>query len=309
MARPFISIIIPTHRRPAYLAETLESVFNQTFTDFEVIVVEDGTHGARDALTRHDDRVQYVWQPHRGVAAARNNGASRARGEWLALVDDDDLWQPEKLERQVARAEECREMGFLHTDHLALIGNQLRTPPRTPPREAVPSGWVRKELFLSNFVVTSSVMLRKQVFTQAGGFSETTRYASDYECWLRMSSLCQMGFVNEPLTVYRDHDQSLSSELNWNLGVVSLVKQFVRNTPDIYRECGTAKVKRHVRDVYWRAAYTHLIHQRYLTAARLFATAWSWTPLDPVPAFYASACLAGRWGVAAARILKHAVRA
>jgi glycosyltransferase involved in cell wall biosynthesis len=297
MRAPLISVIVPTYRRSAYLADTLNSVFSQTLRDFELIVVEDGSRDAAETLALYGDRVQHLWQPHQGVGAARNFGASRARGEWFAFVDDDDLWLPEKLERQVAAFEHEREMGMFHTDHYVQIDGKLKVPLRTPPRDRVPTGWVGPDLFLNNFIVMSSVMIRKAAFTQVGGFSTTTRFAADLELWLRLARVCPIGFVAERLTIYRDQDHSLSSELRWHVAFATMMSNFVHAHPEIYREVGRDAVRRQLRDINWRGAYAHLQQHRYATAARLFASAWSWAPRDLKPLLYAAACLTGRRGV------------
>jgi len=307
MRTPLISVIVPTYRRSAYLADTLDSVFSQTLREFEVIVVEDGSRDAGETLARYGDRVQYLWQPNQGVGAARNFGVSRARGEWFAFIDDDDLWLPEKLERQVAAAEREPEMGMFHTDHYALVDGERKVPVRTPPRDRVPTGWVAKDLFLNNFIVMSSVMIRRAPFTRVGGFSATTRFAADLELWLRLARVCPIAFVAEPLTIYRDHDRSLSSELRWHVAFAGMMSRFVHANPEIYREVGRKAVCRQLRDINWRGAYAHLQQHHYATAARLFASAWSWTPRDLRPLFYAAACLTGRRGVGLLRGAKQVV--
>jgi glycosyltransferase involved in cell wall biosynthesis len=101
---PLVSVIIPTYERSTLLRQTVESALAQTFDGIEVIVVEDGSAAAATALRGCDGRVRYHRQEHRGVSRARNTGVRLASGEWLAFLDDDDLWDPRKLERQLALA-------------------------------------------------------------------------------------------------------------------------------------------------------------------------------------------------------------
>jgi hypothetical protein len=195
-------------------------------------------------------------------------------------------------------------MGMFHTDHYALVDGQLRTPPRRPSRDQIPSGWVAKDLFLNNFIVTSSVMVRRTEFERVKGFSTTIRVTGDFELWLRLSRVCPIGYVGAPLVTYRDHEQSLSSELRWHFGFAEMICTFVRTHPEIHRELGRATVHRQIRDIYWRGGYAHFLQEHYADAARLFASAWSWTPHDLRPLLYAAACLAGRQGVSLAREAK-----
>ena len=306
---PLVSVVVPTYRRAAFLAETVTSVLDQTVAaDLEVIVVEDGSREAPDALAKHAGKFEYLWQPNQGVGVARNAGAARARGAWVAFIDDDDLWCPEKIERQLALAARNPEMGLVHTDHLALVDGALRVPRRTPPRGSVPSGWVSAALVLSNFIVTSSTMVRKAEFDRVGGFTSNREWAEDLDLWLRLSRVCRIGFVEEPLTIYRDHARSLSSALRWHLCRANVLEHFVRSCPAIRAEVGPAALRRRMRDMYWMGAYDHFAGGEHATAARLFAAAWRWQPSDPRPLAYAAGCLSGRRGVAALQRLKGALR-
>jgi glycosyltransferase involved in cell wall biosynthesis len=304
MKSPFVSVVIPTFRRSEYLSKAIDSVLAQTFGNFELIVVEDGSDAASQTIATYGDRVKYLWQPNRGVSAARNFGAAHAKGNWLAFLDDDDIWMPEKLERQVSASEVNPDVGMFHTDHYALVDGEMRTPERTPARGSVPSGWVANDLFLNNFIVMSSVMIRRQEFELFGGFSLTTRYAADLELWLRIAQKCRIQFISEQLTVYRDHAHSLSSELEWQVAYSTMMSRHARANAGLRRDLGDRVVRNHLSGIFWRAAYAHLEAGRYRPAARLFASAWSWLPTDPKPLSYAVACLTGDRGVSLLRAVK-----
>jgi glycosyltransferase involved in cell wall biosynthesis len=305
MAAPFVSVIIPTYRRSAFLPQTLASVFEQTHADFEVIVVEDGSHEAADALAPYGDRITYLWQPNQGVGVARNTGAENARGDWLAFLDDDDLWQPRKLEVQLEAAAANPEAGLLHTDHLSLVDGNLRVPPRNPPRDRVPSGWICKELVLfSNFIVASSSLVKRTEFERVGGFTTNREWAEDFELWLRLSRVCKVQFVPAPLTIYRDHARSLSSELRWHFCHLNALEHFVRTDPLIWRECGAVALRRCINGVCWRGGYDHLMQEQFAGARRLFYAGWRWMPWDVRSALYATLSLAGPSGFRFARAVK-----
>jgi len=301
---PFVSVIIPTYRRSAFLAQTLKSVFDQTFRDFEVIVVEDGSHDAEAVIAPYNGRLTYLWQPNRGVSAARNHGARHAKGRWYAFVDDDDLWMPEKLARQFEAAKASPEFGMFHTDHFVMEGDELRTPLRNPPRDRIPTGWILNDLFLIDFIVMSSVIIRREEFQQARGFSETTWYAADHEFWLRLARICRIGYVPEPLTVYRNHSKSLSSELNWHIHYAAMMERFVRDNPQLSAEIGRTTVRKHLHAIMWRGGYAHLQADRFAAALRLFVSAWRWQPTDPKALCCALACLSGGVGARCFRAVK-----
>jgi glycosyltransferase involved in cell wall biosynthesis len=304
VATPLVSIIIPTYRRSAYLAEALRSVFDQTCDDFEVIVVEDGSHDAADALAPFRDRVTYLWQPNQGQAAARNTGAARARGEWLAMLDDDDLWSPRKLERQLAESAGNAEVGLVHTDHMMLNSRGMHLANRELPRDQVPSGWVSKELFLSNFIVVSSTMIRRSVFERVGGFLPDREVAEDLDLWLRLSRACQILFVPEPLTIYRDHEDSLSTNPCWFRYHASVLERFVRSDSRIVAECGWAAIHRCIHDLYYRGGRTYFVREEPAEARRMFYRAWRWMPSDWRSLAYGTLCATGTYGRRFVRAVK-----
>ena len=302
---PTVSVIIPTYRRSEFLAQTLESVFAQTFNDFEVIVVEDGSHDAESVIAPYKDRLHYLWQENTGVGAARNFGVKHAKGRWFAFVDDDDLWKPTKLERQLAAAEASPEIGMFHTDHFLLLDGEIRTPRRNPPRGSVPSGWIVKDLFLNNFIVMSSVMIRREEFQQIGGFSPVTRYAADFELWMRLARTCRIGYVPEQLTVYRDHKQSLQADLNWHVRYAAMMERLVRENPDMSAEIGHAAIRKHLNHIMWRGGYAHFQADLFAPALHFFTSALRWHPMDPKSLVYALACLGGGPGVRCIRAVKN----
>jgi hypothetical protein len=306
MTAPLISVIVPTYRRATLLVETLDSVFAQTFADFEVIVVEDGSHEAKSVTARYDGRLRYLWQENQGLSATRNTGAAAARGEWLAFVDDDDLWAPRKLERQVARIRERPDAALIHTDHLLLVDGTLRAGLRLLPRERVPSGNVLGPLFLGNFVVVSSVMLRRDAFERAGGFVKG-EIPEDYDLWLRVARFGRFEFVNEPLTIYRDHP-SMSNGPWLARGTVRVLEECLASTPEVRSAAGAGAVRERMYEACWSAAYGYFMADQPSDAAPLFAKAWRWKPMAPRSLLYAAAALTGRRGVDALRAAKRALQ-
>lgn len=305
MATPLVSVIIPTYRRRELLREAVESVLAQTVSDIEVLVVEDGSHVAAEVVRGIDPRVRYVWQENRGVSAARNTGAAHAASEWLAFLDDDDTWEPRKLEQQLALAERSAALDMIHTDYSVLIDGRLRAGPRLLPRDLVPSGAVGRDLFFNNFVVVSSVMLKRAVFDRVGRFSPRFGIVADYDLWLRVSRRHQIGFLNEPLVIYRDHESMSSPTDRATLERVEVLMAFTVSHPEIWEAYGAGMVRARISEAHWQAAYAHFLADDYRTARQLFFHAWRWKPSWLKPAVYASACMTGATGMRMIRALKH----
>ena len=203
---PRVSVIIPAHNAERDIADAVRSVLDQTCPDFEIIVVDDGSSdGTLAALQPFGSRVRAHSQQNAGVSAARNAGALLATGEWLAFLDADDLWMPAKLQHQLALA---TPMSF--TDRLN-IGARGDLPVLQSESTPMRGGDIFVALMReSNFITTSSVMIRKDVFDALGGFSPELRTAEDWDLWLRVAARHEIGFVPEPLVQYRLQPGSLS---------------------------------------------------------------------------------------------------
>jgi glycosyltransferase involved in cell wall biosynthesis len=220
-----VSVVIPAFNGSAFIGQCLDSVFNQTYTPFEVIVVDDGsTDRTKEALAPwiQDGKIRYLYQNNRGTAAARNLGIQHASGEFLALVDQDDLWLPDKLERQVKLFRNER-VGLVYTD-TQQFGPGVTAPKvgafpgsdrgvsssSNPNRHRFSRGRVYRKLLGGNFIPSSSVMIRRSVLDRTGLFRErigNTRiwYCDDYELWLRIAQISEIDFVEKVLMRYRIH--------------------------------------------------------------------------------------------------------
>ena len=207
---PKVSVIIPAYNAMNYLSETLDSVLKQTFADFEVLIINDGSS---DGIVQWfsglgEKRVQLISQENQRIAAARNTGISHAKGEYIAFLDADDLWEPTKLEKQVRFLENHPSVGIVHT-WTRLIDPKSQPTGRilTSPAEGNP--WLH--LIQKNTIMTSSVMLRSVCLQTVGGFSQDLHYCEDTDLWIRLAASYTFGIVKEPLTSYRLHPGTLST--------------------------------------------------------------------------------------------------
>jgi glycosyltransferase involved in cell wall biosynthesis len=204
-----ISVIIPAYNRAVMLADALRSVSTQTFRDYEVIVVDDGSTDDTEHTVRAAGMpVRYLWQAHSGVSAARNLGVAAARGEWIAFLDSDDRWLAEKLARQMAFVQSHDGVVACQTEEI-WIRNGVRVNPRR--RHSKPSG----DIFLPSLelclVSPSAVLLRRATFERLGGFDEGLCACEDYDLWLRLAVDTPVHLVPEALTVrYAGHPDQLS---------------------------------------------------------------------------------------------------
>lgn len=214
---PRVSVVIPTFNRKGFLKEAIESVLRQTYKDLEVIVVDDGSEdGTEEVITAYGDkRIKYVWQPNRGPSAARNRGAAMAGGEFLAFLDSDDLWTPRKLEKQVSFFEENPFARICYTDEI-WIRRGVRVNPKK--RHQKYSGWIYPYCLPLCIISPSSVMFKRELWEEIGGFDESFPFCEDYEIWLRISSVEPIFLIPEKLIVKRGgHEDQLSRR--WGMDV------------------------------------------------------------------------------------------
>jgi glycosyltransferase involved in cell wall biosynthesis len=181
-----VSVIVPVYNRPAFVRQAIDSALAQECPGgFEVVVVDDGSTDETPAvLASYGDRIRVVTQRNGGVARARNAGFAAARGEYLALLDSDDIWLPGKLAAQVALLDAHPKAGFAHSDVEEFFEGGRRTEWRRRP--AIESGEVLKALLRRNFVHTMTVMLRRVAIEEVGDFDPRYPPCEDWDLWLRI---------------------------------------------------------------------------------------------------------------------------
>lgn len=207
---PLVSVVIPTYNRADWLCEAVESVLAQTYAPIEIIVVDDGsTDGTPDMLAARFPAVRCIVQPNAGVSAARNRGLAAAAGQYINFLDDDDLFMPDKIARQVARLEADPELFLVHCRYhdVDAAGHKLGRVGVLPEGEALP------DLLRGNFIWMSAPLIRREAVERVGGFDETLSTCADYDLWLRLAADgARFGCVQEPLGCYRLHGASMVTD-------------------------------------------------------------------------------------------------
>lgn len=213
---PVVSVIIPTYNRAHLIGETLQSVLNQTYSHFEILVIDDGSTDQTEMVVRalQDERIFYFKQSNAGLPAGpRNVGIQNARGKYLAFLDSDDLWMPNKLACQVDYLETHSNVGLLYTQCIGFANQSQEIGGPFPEIDLAKSGWIFDDLILSdNYIPCLTVMIRGDILHQTGFFNESLRLRAveDFDLWLRISRVTQMGFLPQVLARYRVHAQGIS---------------------------------------------------------------------------------------------------
>jgi hypothetical protein len=243
---PKVSVIIATYQRAHLVNRAIASVFAQTYDDYEIIVVNDGsTDDTRYVLSDYGDRIIAIHQNNRGLAAARNAGIQVAQGEYIAFLDDDDLWAPQKLEHQIPLFVADQNIGLVYAD--MTVFNETEILPGTylngfvPPHTVMP--WTL--LQYGNFFPMPTIVIRRICLEEVGYFNEALSVCEDYDLWLRIIEKWAACYVNLPLARYfRDEnhpnlsqntEQMLQTTLQVKLAAFERTPQLQR-LPSQYRD-------------------------------------------------------------------------
>lgn len=226
-----VSVIIPTYNRAAMVKEAIQSVLDQTYTDYEVIVVDDGsTDNTRDAVVGVSDKLIYVYQENHGPSSARNHGIRLARGKYIAFLDSDDLFLPAKLEKQVAYMEKNPEVLLSHTSYerVNADGRYIESV-----RSGTFSGHVYPEIIRGCPIAMPTVMVRRQSTGQDLRFEENVFPGEDIILWTRLARESSVLGIDEPLARVRIHESNVALNPEAQIvGLINIIEYTVRRQPD-----------------------------------------------------------------------------
>ena len=212
---PQVSVIIPTYNRAAFLPETISSVKNQSFTDLEIIVADDGsTDNTATIVQTFGTDITYLPLPHRGQpAATRNRGLLEARGEFIAFLDSDDLFWPDKLAVQAQALKANPDVGLVYSNGTFFRQEPAMITGRVLDGLPTPTGNAFPDLLRGNFLFPPVVLLRRVCIDQVGMFDENSDFygVEDYEFWLRIAAKFPFLFVPGDVAAIRRHENSISS--------------------------------------------------------------------------------------------------
>ena len=211
-----ISVIIPTFNRKQLLLEAVESVRRQSFRDWELLVVDDGSTDGTDQVIESliSDGIRCIRQEHSGVSAARNRGIRAARNDWIAFLDSDDYWHKQKLQQQFEALEANPEYLAVHTDEI-WIRSGVRVNPRKHHQKR--SGWMFHHCLRLCLISPSSILLHRSLLDESGLFDESFPVCEDYELWLRITARRPVFFVPEQLVVKRGGHADQLSRSRWGM--------------------------------------------------------------------------------------------
>jgi len=264
--KPRVSITMPVLNGERHISEAIESILAQTYQDFELIVVDDGSTDRTPELIRrfaNRTNLKCVRHPERqGIARSVNDGVCHSSGELIAFLDHDDAWLPNFLETQVDYLDQHPDVAMVHSDFQTTDAHGKVLEPSVAAsrkREARPSGHVFPQLFMDSFIVGNSVLIRKECFEKLGGFDEGIRFG-DYLLWMRIARHYQVDYVDKVLTRYRQHPAQntqivpVTDPDQASVGVQA-IKKILDLYPEVRQELGEQTIGRRFATLYFDLAY------------------------------------------------------
>jgi len=233
--RPLVSIVIPAYNCEKYIQRALHSVYNQTFTDFECIVVNDGsTDNTETRIKECNLNIHYIYQQNLGASAARNKGIKYAKGDYIAFLDADDYWMPTKLEKQVDVIKQYPDFVLVGTKSLFnddLDNKTIKLPTEAPPI-SIKIYSEFSDIFSNLYLLTSSILVKKDRCLDIGGFDESLVTAEDLDFYFKICLGGKHAIINQVLAIKEDVDDSLGSNIRSYSDNLFVIQRIIKTYPD-----------------------------------------------------------------------------
>jgi glycosyltransferase involved in cell wall biosynthesis len=291
LSSPKVSVVIPAYNASKFVRESINSVLNQTYKNYEIIVVDgrDGsTDNTREVVSKYGDSVRYFCQENKGVSDARNKGILNSKGMYIAFLDSDDIWSENKLALQVEFLDSHPDVGLVFSDGWVkaygnvsardqrIIGKrffQLSKPHR---------GEVLNKLFVGNFIPTSTVVIRKQCLLKVGLFNKEHNIGEDYDLWLRVAKFFKVDYIDEPLAIYLVHGDSLVHKMDeFLLNAILIKKNALTREPQLLERFSRKEIDQVFYRFYVYSGNYSLFSDKYEKARGKYREYLSWNPNDP----------------------------
>jgi len=300
--KPLVSVIIPCYNGEKFIGEAIESVLNQTYQNFEIIIVDDGsTDGSRSVIKPflNDPRIKLVEHgQNRGIPAARNTGIKMSKGEFIAFLDQDDLWLPEKLERQIAVFEHSPpDVGLvfsnINTINSKGIVKEYLSERHVPLHiNELSQQEVLKALFLHNFIPMITVLVRRACFDTVGLLDESLRGGSDdYDFCLRLAAKYKIKYLNIPLALHRIHGANYSNAERFFRDDVRIMDKILSQLPFL-----APLKKKKLAILYYGLGRCYQLRGDFRHARLALWKAIQYHPLSLKPFLALLLSLLGHWG-------------
>lgn len=276
-----------------FIEDSIRSVLKNTYSDYEIIIVDDGsTDNTKYIIQKYLKKftnIKYVYQTNKGVASARNRGILEAKGSFIAFLDADDIWLPEKIKHQLEFLKKNPDAGLVHCD-IEYFNNSGSINHRIPiQRSYIPEGNCFKELFMGRFsrLLPSAVMIPRNCLDKVGYLDESFKGSDDYDLFLRLARRYKFGYIDKILVRYRKHENNLSKQISMMYeDELKVVKKILSIYPEISNEIGNSLVKKRLYELNFRFGYHLFSSNKYKDARYFLKQAIMGSPTMLKPYFY-----------------------
>ncbi|MBN2018001.1 MAG: glycosyltransferase family 2 protein [Candidatus Cloacimonetes bacterium] len=269
-----VDVIIPTHNC-IFINEAIRSVLDQGYHNINIFVVDDGsTDNTREKvsffLSSNPQNIHYIYQKQQGPAGARNTGIKKSAGEYIAFLDADDVWLPDKIEKQLKILSRDTDIGFVYCDNYFIDkkGKKIKDYIR---KIKLVEGNILLDFFLDFFLITSGIVLKRSCLEKVGLFNKNLQVGEDFEFFLRLAKDFKARVVKEKLFLRRVWTESLSKkdyELNRNTDILTL-QTFVQQNED-FRKQNSSLINFRISQLYTNLGYAYLSHKQKIKALQAF---------------------------------------
>ena len=277
--QPLISVIMPCYNGEKFIGEAIESVINQTYKNWELIIVDDDSTDKSEEIVKQyllDNRIQYIQhKKNKGIPSARNTGIKKSNGEFIALLDDDDMWIPSKLAIQLEEFQKSKDVFGLVFGNIRVINSggciiheaeSLKINLENLSKEDV-----IRNLFLYNFISSITAMFKSECITEVGGFNEEITWGGDdYDLWLRLANRFKFAYINKVLGIKRVHNDNYSQTERMIKGEIQLINSIVKK----YTFLNKYKQKKIAQELCQLGRYKQLIGN-FVEAKKIYLKAFS----------------------------------
>jgi len=302
--QPLVSIIIPCYNGEKFIGEAIKSVLNQTYQNWELIIVDDGSKDKSKEIIKQycatDDRIKYIQhKKNKGIPFARNTGIKISNGEYIAFLDQDDLWLAEKLKEQVGifKEDKKQKIGLIFSNLLFMKDGKINI--RSWPSKRVPKNLeimsfeeITRILFMNNFIPIVTVLIRKQCFDNLGFLDEKLiGGADDYEFFMRLANNYRLKYIDYPLAIRRLHKDNFSKMERFFKDEIFILEKTIKRQPQLQE---LKKIK--LAKLYYRLGRDYQIQENFYKAEKQFSKAIKFNPWDVKYLLIFIFCLLGRFG-------------
>jgi glycosyltransferase involved in cell wall biosynthesis len=282
---PAVSVVIATYNRAHLIAETLNSVLGQSFRDFEVIVVDDGsTDNTRDVAASFGSRVQYIFQSNRGPSSARNLGVLQARGAWISIQDSDDLSAPNHLSALHAYANAHPNVGMIFANGAYLGGSEHKRNtiiPGTKSRSLAHRGVELCDIFDKSIVRLQAALISKPAYEKVGGHDESLRICMDLDLSFRLLMNFPIAYIDEVVFSYRKHEGNTGRNEELRLTEnIRVIEKLRRDYPQANQMIGARKIAARLAYRYYRLAKGRWKRRQHADARQALLQAVALCPVN-----------------------------